>query len=674
MSCVLFRARSVGTSTRLGVSVCAPVVLLLVCFVLWGAAAAVTVAAGITAAPPVPERSVPAPEKQAPQAPVAEPKNDPILSVSRFVLRYDRPVQGQPPLTDLYKLDLRLGQVGGVFSNYEPGRPVVDSTLASLSSGGVRRFHASAIREIVVRIRQYYQDHGFVAVYIAPASDEVDNQSKDKRPSGKTDLTLVVFMGIVERVRTVGSGERVTPETRIDNPLHTAIRNESPVSPEAGKSLLRKDLLDQYVFWLNRQPGRRVDIAISQADTLRPGDVVLDYLVAENKPWSVIAQVSNTGTRQTNTLRERFGFTDNQLTNRDDIFSINYTTSSFDEKSQTLEASYEAPLFHVKRTRWRVYADYDAFTASDLGTGFQNFIGEQYGGGGELAVNLWQQQDRFVDTFGGVQLNHIRTNLTPSVPSASTTGEALVSEPYIGFRAARETEKSDFSATISGRWGFASSDSLDLLGRTKAENSWPLLQAEVSESFFLEPLFNPAAFSRNQGTLAHEISLAVRGQSSVGRRLIPQEQEAVGGLYTVRGYPESIVAGDSVAIGSAEYRFHLPRSLPVEKDPSKTPLFNRPFRWSPQEPYGRPDWDLLFRAFFDAGLAHSNKNGSQIPEPTDQPLFGTGLGMEFQFSPARLPYVDVRAEWGHTLKAVDSGGQHVSSSSDRFHFIVTLLY
>ena len=47
---------------------------------------------------------------------------------------------------------------------------------------------------------------------------------------------------------------------------------------------------------------------------------------------------------------------------------------------------------------------------------------------------------------------------------------------------------------------------------------------------------------------------------ATGSRLVPNEEMAVGGLYTVRGYPESITAGDTVINGTIEYRYHLAKT------------------------------------------------------------------------------------------------------------------
>ena len=42
-----------------------------------------------------------------------------------------------------------------------------------------------------------------------------------------------------------------------------------------------------------------------------------------------------------------------------------------------------------------------------------------------------------------------------------------------------------------------------------------------------------------------EVALSVRGQYSFDDRLIPQNEDVAGGLYSVRGYEESETAGDT---------------------------------------------------------------------------------------------------------------------------------
>src|SRR5205814_774423 len=141
-------------------------------------------------------------------------------------------------------------------------------------------------------------------------------------------------------------------------------------------------------------------------------------------------------------------------------------------------------------------------------------------------------------------------------------------------------------------------------------------------------LLNPRGFrgetQSGSQTLAHEIGMSLRGQYAFRNRLIPNEEEIAGGLFSVRGYPESIVAGDNAAIASLEYRFHLPRTFKV-REPGR--LFGQDFRWAPQQAFGRADWDLIFKGFVDAAR-------TEISHPrtgeNDHTLLGAGVGAELQ--------------------------------------------
>ena len=74
----------------------------------------------------------------------------------------------------------------------------------------------------------------------------------------------------------------------------------SPLKTAEGaglSDLLRKDQIDAYLAFLNRHPGRRVDVALSPSQAR--GEVYLDFLVAEERAWRVYVQRSNTGTDET---------------------------------------------------------------------------------------------------------------------------------------------------------------------------------------------------------------------------------------------------------------------------------------------------------------------------------------------------------------------------------------
>ena len=491
-------------------------------------------------------------------------------------------------------------------------------------------------------------------------------------PPGRTDLNVVITTGIVTELRTLASGERVSekgpikPEERVNNPVHDRIRLRSPLKPYRDGDpirgdLLRKDVLDRYLFHLSRHPGRRVDASVAAAEEL--GGVALDYQVTENRPLTLYAQLSNTGTKSTDYLRQRFGLIHSQVSNRDDVFSLDYITSWFDETNAVL-GSYDAP-FENDRVRWRVFGNWSEFTADQVGFFGDEFEGEQWAAGGEIIANIYQQRELFIDLVGGLRYEDISVNNTAFL----IEGEEDFIIPYVAARLDQTTEwfSTQASAGLELWLTDASSAELEPLGRTDPDTDTPIFQGAITHAVYLEPLLNREAWedpsNPADSTLAHEVAMSLRGQYAFGNRLIPQAEQVVGGLYTVRGYPESIVAGDDVIIGSLEYRYHLPRAFKIEPEPRE--LFGQPFRAAPQYVYGLPDWDLIGKVFIDAGKVF---NSDRLSFEQDDSLLGAGIGFDFIYK----RNLNLRVDWGFALEALDTGP--VNEGSNRLQFVLTVLF
>ena len=104
-------------------------------------------------------------------------------------------------------------------------------------------------------------------------------------------------------------------------------------------------------------------------------------------------------------------------------------------------------------------------------------------------------------------------------------------------------------------------------------------------------------------------------------------------------------------------------------------LFGRQFRFFPQQPYGRSDWDFVIRGFLDAGYS---KNNERLSSEDDEFLVGTGLGMELVYR----RNVSVRVDLGIALRDTDAG-QTLSGGGfspdwtpgrTRLHVAATILY
>lgn len=626
------------------------------------------------------------------------------ILVSRFVVRFplDEGRNGLPSPAEIERVIVRLGETPQARVRARHGLPVVERPLVELDSDPPIAYTAGAIQDICGEIVRHAREaHGLIGVFAAPDAAQVrfrpgraDDQGREVAPPSvekdlredDTTLTIDVAFADVQQVRSLAAGERFAgADHREDHDAHARIRRLSPLKgpasepeiaqgppepPPRGDPLDRR-ALDRYVYRLNRHPGRRVDVAVANADS--QGGAVLDYLVAENKPWTIFGQLSNTGTDSTREWRERFGFYHNQLTDRDDTLSIDFITAALDE-SNALLASYEAPWFDTTGLRWRLNGSASEFTAADVGQARDTFTGESWSIGGELSGILYQRDDLFVDLFAGGRYERIRVQSEVN----ATEGDTPVFYPYVGLRLDHATERTTTFATVALEWmtpDLAGTDPEELqeLGRSEVDEEWTTFRWDLSHSTYLEPLIGgpgwEARYREGLASLAHEVAVSLRGQHTFDSRVIPQAEAVAGGLYTVRGYPESAVAGDNAIMGTIEYRLHYPRLLaPYGPDDTRPTLFGSPFNARSPSPGARPDWDLILRAFLDAARVTSN---NKVVFERDDTLIGAGVGVELLLR----RNLSLRFDWGWALNEVErDDGDVVEQGDHRLHVVGTLLF
>jgi hemolysin activation/secretion protein len=607
------------------------------------------------------------------------------IRADRFILTYGKTNPKLPALDSFAKLTVKLELRHGVF--YAP--PAGKGEAKNVESIAVGQdfpqgeFDPAALVAIFQSIVKSINARGIYGVYVVPNREEIDPQTQeDFRPANQRSLTLVIWASEIGEVRTVAKGTRIPADKGVDNRKHRRILNHSPLKAAAAGqpgSLLYKDWLEDYLERLNRQPGRRVESAISS--TSDPGEVILDYLVNEKRAWFTYAQVSNTGTSATSLWRERIGFTDTQLTNHDDVLSFDYITSSFSAGNAAF-LSYDFPIVFPDKLRVRALLSYGNFTARDVGVALEEFTGSSWTAGLEATYSPFRFWGFAFDTTLGAAWQEVEVNNR----TIGLEGKAPLFTPYLNMKLDRLTETAATSFQVGVETNLASvagttPEDIFPLGRLQTDVNYVMLKFEFSQSMYLEPLFFRHDYDAGQNwrrsTRAHEVSLTVRGQEILDdKRVIPQKQLAIGGLYSVRGYPESVSGGDNVAYLSAEYRYHIPRSFRPYADgdtrrkarPETPPsYFGQPFYWRPGQVYGLPDWDLIFRTFFDAGYTNIVR---PRPEESDRKLMSSGFGFEFQAA-SRLT---LRADWGLVLHRVKTGNADVPFGSSRVHFSASFMW
>jgi hemolysin activation/secretion protein len=512
-------------------------------------------------------------------------------------------------------------------------------------------------------------------VYVAPDPSQIDPESgADLRPEGQMELTLVIHTGRVHAVRTFAAngadglpGVGAAPS---EEPNHEEIASRSPLQSAGAGDPLAKHELDAYVASLNRHPGRIVDVVITP--TLTPGIVNLDYVVEEDRPWMLTSSYSDSGTSATGHGRQRFGFANYQLTGRDDVLTVDYLTGSFDDVNAAI-ASYESnlplELAFANATRARFTGSWSQYRADEFGQD-DAFKGDQYELGGAFVANLLRASDLFVDASLGARWMSI------DVENFGAFGADM---PFFVPEIALVVEQVRPTSRMLAQLGFQQSlpfiagtdgDDIDEFAeatRLDLDGDWRLVTLDLRGTFFLRPLFQPPTLRRIRPVrpkdLVHEVAWRLGGQYSLGERLIPQVEGVLGGMGTVRGYPNSIASGDSLLGGSVEYRYHIPLALRVS-DPWNLPWIGA-FRPTTDTSYRMPDWDLVLATFFDYGQVW---NAHKMAGEHDSVLASVGLGLEVivrrNFS--------LRLDYGIALSQVES--EDIDAGDGEAHFNATVRY
>ncbi|MHC5004787.1 MAG: ShlB/FhaC/HecB family protein, partial [Planctomycetota bacterium] len=506
---------------------------------------------------------------------------------------------------------------------------------------------------------------------VVPVEGQFGPGFEDER-GGATTVDVRIVTARVGRLRTLASGERFPGETREQReniPAHRRIAERSPFQPgDPEKDTLHRRVLNEYLFQQSRHPGRRVDASVAPGPDDEPGTVTLEYMITERKPWTAYVQGGNWGTSETGEWRQRFGFYHNQLTGNDDIFNIEFITNSFD-KTHAAIGSYDARLGDSDTLRWRAVGAWAQYEAADIGFADENFRGKSWTGLGEIAWNFYQREHWFLDVVGGMRFLDVEVNNQ----IIRVTGEEQFLFPYIGLRGERRTEEvsTDFYVGIEFNPDILDADEQELanLGRVDPDDQWTILRWNAVHSLFLEPVLNREAWedvsTPESSTLAHEVLVSFRGQHSFDDRLIPQLEQVAGGLYSVRGYPQSVSVADTVLLATLEYRFHVPRVFGYTAEPSFDPFDRtRPFRWRPQHPFGAADWDLVLKGFIDAGWT---ENADRRSFEEDDTLIGAGIGLEFTYR----TNLSIRLDWGFALEELDD---RVNSGANRLYFVGSLFF
>jgi len=350
-------------------------------------------------------------------------------------------------------------------------------------------------------------------------------------------------------------------------------------SLQAGK-LVFLDQLESDLFYFN---------AVNDIDlraVLKPGEAfaTTDYLlqVVEPKQYENTFFIDDAGRDDVGLYRLGFSHFNRSLSGLRDTLSLGGHVA---EGTRAVYGAYNVPL-NRRGTRLGISADYSEIDIVDGPLEPLNVTGDSFYAGLFVTHPLRVRRSDIVHGFLGYSFKESSTDFD---------GETLFETRVRSITAGADLQANRIGASSFGR-----------VTLTGAPNTWG----------------NTKAFWRTNAEASHLrvlpmnqlVLLRASGQWSPDDLLPSSEQFQVGGMSTVRGYPEGLLIGDKGYFASAEFSF--PLDAAAAADPSTTPFDQR--------------WRGLL--FLDHGGAFPFKGNNESTD-SDDFLTSAGGGINLNLGP-----------------------------------------
>jgi hemolysin activation/secretion protein len=353
-----------------------------------------------------------------------------------------------------------------------------------------------------------------------------------------------------------------------------------------------------------------------------PGTVDVDLKVKDQLPLHASVEVNNRYTADTSPTRLNVNLSYDNLFQRYQTLSLQYQTSPQDARdARVLAGTYLAPLPGLGGT----LAIYAVDSSSDVATvGTLGVLGKGHVYGSRYIMPLTATGGFSPSLTLGVDLKNFEESiLLASSPALQTPIKYLNWSIAYGGSLVKDRRSTSFNiATDFGIRGLLNNPAEFEDKRFLANPDYMYWHLDAAH---LQPL--PWGF---------EVALRAAGQYTT-EPLIDNEQFAVGGVESVRGYLEAEALGDSGATGSLELR---------------TPHLASAFGIHPREAYAYLFYDAGFVTLVD-------------PLPTQvarQDLRSVGVG----FRISGYAGFDAGLDWARALVA--TGYESANDSRIQFHF------
>lgn len=453
----------------------------------------------------------------------------------------------------------------------------------------------SDVQHALESLEYQYQQAGFGMVQVYLPEQELTNG-------------IVLFSVIEPKVKTLSvEGAKYFS---IDNIKNSLVYLQQGVTPNTRQ-------LSQNLILLNENPAKKTMVQF--LPSTEEGKLNSLITVKDKDPSSYIVSIDNTGTDSTGNYRVGLSYQNANLTDHDDVFLLNYTTS---EKSSAISITgfgYHLP-FYSRNSSLDVFGGYskvdsgviqNLFTVAGkgivLGARYNQVLQKHGNYSQRLIYGIDYRQydtDAVLLSGGGSFIPNIKVHPVNLTYTGQWTDPGMATSFNIQWHYNVFTTNQDKTSFTSSRTG-----------------------AKPGYTLYRFGLEHAQVFAKDW-----QFRTAFSGQLT-SDALISGEQFGIGGANSVRGYNERELANDKGYLFNAEI---------YSPDIWHAPGVNRQMR---------------FLAFYDTGAL--SRNLAQPGDVTSASISSVGLGMRLNYK----ENLNFRLDLASALKATES----TSRGATRLH-------
>ena len=370
----------------------------------------------------------------------------------------------------------------------------------------------------------------------------------------------------------------------------------------------------------NENPAKRTTLQYQTGE--RTGEIDAVVEVADEKPWEAGITWDNTGDKQSGTARAGAFFHHANLFNRDQVLTLQYTTSPEYPKDVNIYGlGYTVPFYSLDSS-FDFIAAYSDVNSGAVALGSSSL--QVSGKGTVLGVRYNQNLPKWGSyehkLILGLDYRAYQNGVDfEGVPMGNDVTVHPLSLAYAGvatFRKASAGFYFSIARNLSGGWDARDTQEDFTATRDGAPEGYTIYRYGANLTYFFDNDWR--------------IRALVNGQYSADA-LVPGEQYGIGGLYSVRGFYTRQFADDKGYSATAEVH---------------TPNLGRFI--------GLAKGDCRLLVFYDAG--HVARNDAMPGEVSSETIASTGLGLRFTYG----RHLTLSTDWG---VVVTPGGSNSHGSS-----------